>query len=264
MTKSPLPFEPAEPVRPMPSIARAANRLRLRASTGASVATTIMTEPVGFVGATRREAARCSLQFLAQVVASEFLTDGRASDRQHATKVRLHEHSHGVATEICRKVSRRSADAAFEAEGYRSGSGADGTFFDRAGLGVLDGREYILASNVTAANVVQISVIRFADEWIDGLDIFIARKREHVIEQRVGDAGTLSVDVSRIGVSISPSSLTCVEPASFAECIADEDRAGDFLAEEIAAVRQDRGDAGADVVALRSASCGRLERRQRQ
>ena len=45
MAKSPLPLLKDEPVRASPKRARAASRLRSRASSGASVATTIMHEP---------------------------------------------------------------------------------------------------------------------------------------------------------------------------------------------------------------------------
>ena len=45
IAKSPLPFEYVEPVRASANTARAASRFRSRASSGASVATTIMHEP---------------------------------------------------------------------------------------------------------------------------------------------------------------------------------------------------------------------------
>src|SRR5262245_42078905 len=45
IAKSPLPFEYVDPVRAIAKTARAAMRSRLRASTGAFVATTIMQEP---------------------------------------------------------------------------------------------------------------------------------------------------------------------------------------------------------------------------
>jgi hypothetical protein len=41
-----------------------------------------------------------------------------------------------------------------------------------------------------------------------------AGERQHVVNQRIGTRGTFSVEVSRIGVSISPSSFTWVEPVS--------------------------------------------------
>ena len=45
MAKSPLPLLNDDPVRARPNTARAARRFRSRASSGASVATTIMQEP---------------------------------------------------------------------------------------------------------------------------------------------------------------------------------------------------------------------------
>ena len=55
--------------------------------------------------------------------------------------------------------------------------------------------------------------------------------------------------VSRMGVSISPSSLTCVDPASLPNAVAHEDRAAHLLLKEVAAVGNDRRDSGTNVVA---------------
>ena len=49
IAKSPLPFEYVDPVRASAKMARAARRSRSRASSGASVATTIMQEPSALV-----------------------------------------------------------------------------------------------------------------------------------------------------------------------------------------------------------------------
>ena len=61
---------------------------------------------------------------------------------------------------------------------------------------------------------------------------------------------TDSVLVSTIGVSIVPSSSTCVDPASFPKAFPTKTAPGHLLAEQIAAVRKDGRDAGADRVAL--------------
>jgi hypothetical protein len=51
-----------------------------------------------------------------------------------------------------------------------------------------------------------------------------------------------------MGVSMVPSSLTWVDPGQLAEGVADEHRAGDLVLKQVAAVRQDGGHAGADLV----------------
>src|SRR5205809_4496042 len=61
--------------------------------------------------------------------------------------------------------------------------------------------------------------------------------------------GTLKVDVSRIGVSISPSSFTWVEPASLAEGVAHENCARYLFSEQIAGMWQDGGHARAHIAA---------------
>ena len=70
-------------------------------------------------------------------------------------------------------------------------------------------------------------------------------------------APTDSVLVRTIGVSIVPSSSTCVDPASLPNALPTKTAPGHLLAEQVAAVRQDRGDAGADRVALDERRRGR-------
>ncbi len=62
-------------------------------------------------------------------------------------------------------------------------------------------------------------------------------------------SGTLVVEVSKMGVSMSPSSSTWVEPVSLPKPLPTNMAPGDFLAIEITGVRQNGGHAGADVVA---------------
>jgi hypothetical protein len=75
-----------------------------------------------------------------------------------------------------------------------------------------------------------------------------------------GEDGRLKVDVSRIGVSISPSSFTWVEPTTFAEGVAYENRARHLFAEEVAGMGQDGGHASAHVVATDNGRVPDLDR----
>ena len=61
---------------------------------------------------------------------------------------------------------------------------------------------------------------------------------------------TQSVQVSRIGVSISPSSFDLRAARELAEAVADEHRRGHALEVGVARVREDRRDSGADLVAF--------------
>ena len=63
-------------------------------------------------------------------------------------------------------------------------------------------------------------------------------------------APTASVLVRTIGVSMRAELVDLGGARELAEGVADEDRAGDLVLKEVAAVRKDRGHAGADGVAL--------------
>jgi hypothetical protein len=62
--------------------------------------------------------------------------------------------------------------------------------------------------------------------------------------------GTFKVAVSRIGVSISPSSFTCVEPASYPKALPMKTAPGTFSRNMLPECGRDGGDAGVNVVAL--------------
>jgi hypothetical protein len=57
-------------------------------------------------------------------------------------------------------------------------------------------------------NVVQRSIVSLTDQRVDGTDVFVSGQSEHVVHQASATRGTFRVEVSRIGVSISPSSFT--------------------------------------------------------
>ena len=83
IAKSPLPLLNDEPVRARPNTARAASRFRSRASSGASVATTIMQEPSPCIVLPAAAAWPRLIR-----IPPEHLPDRRAAHRQHAAVVR--------------------------------------------------------------------------------------------------------------------------------------------------------------------------------
>jgi hypothetical protein len=179
---------------------------------------------------------------------AEFLADGSARDGEDAAEIGLHEDADGVSTEIGREVARGGADAAFPAEGDRSGACADSAFFYGSWLSVFYSGEDVVRCDVAAANVAEVSVIGFADNRIDGQHIFVTGKGEHVGDQGVRyerDAGGGSQEDGRFDIA---EFLYLRGAREFSETVADEYGAGDFFAIEIAGVRQNGSHAGADVV----------------
>ena len=65
-----------------------------------------------------------------------------------------------------------------------------------------------------AANVVETAVVGLADQRVDRSHVLVAGLIDRPPHETFNAAPTLSVLVSAIGVSIVPSSSTCVEPAS--------------------------------------------------
>ncbi len=199
-------------------MARAARRRRLRASSGASVATTMMTEPSArsatggassFVvrrarglrsNAPRRPlfrslAARRGREVFLQIILAEFAAHGRAVHREDAAEVGLHEHADGVAAAAARQDARGGADAALEAEGDGARARADRALFDRAALRGTQRAEDLFAPDVAAPDVVEEAVVRLADERVDGAHLLVAGQGEHPLDERVRRAR----DVERVG-----------------------------------------------------------------
>src|SRR5437867_1441691 len=107
------------------------------------------------------------LQFLFQIVSTQFTTYGRPVDRQDSAKVGLNQRSHRVTAERARQLARGCADTTLETEGYSSGPRTDASFFDCAAPRIPDRCEHFLASRVPPANIIQIAIIRFAHQRID-------------------------------------------------------------------------------------------------
>jgi hypothetical protein len=93
------------------------------------------------------------------------------------------------------------------------------------------------------------SVVRLTDERVDRADGVVARLRQrppHRGLERRADRERVGQDDRRFDGS---QFLHLSRSGELAKCVADEHRAGDLLAEQIAAVRQDRRHPGPDGVA---------------
>src|SRR5256714_1543726 len=212
---------------------------------------------VGAVGVKRRLDAplvrpllRRGFEVFLEVVAAQLTPDRRAVHREHAAEVRLNKHAAGVAAVLRGPAARGRADAAFEAEGHGARARADRTLLDLSALRRLQSREDFLGTDVATAYVVQLPVVRLGDDGVYGAHLLVSGKREHPFDQSVGDARDVQ------GVCEQDRRLDLAEfvdlrrTHELAEAVADEDGGGDFLAEEVAAVRKYRRHARANVRAL--------------
>ena len=108
----------------------------------------------------------------------------------------------------------------------------------------------MLARDVQAADVVEAAVVGLADERVDRAHLLVARLRERVAHDRIhrrADAERVGQDDRRL----DRAELVDLRRAGeLAERVADEHRPGHLVLKDVAAVRHDRGDAGAHAVAL--------------
>src|SRR5438105_202562 len=112
----------------------------------------------------------------AQVIAAQFPAYGSACDYEHANR---------VPAQFGRKAAGGGSDAALEAESHRPGTRADRALLDWPTLCVLDGSEYVLPRDVPSPDIVQVSVVRFANQRVDRFHILVSRQAQHVVDERV-------------------------------------------------------------------------------
>ena len=180
---------------------------------------------------------------------AQFLADGSACNREHTAEIRLHQNTDRVSTEIRRQATRRGPNAAFPAEDHRPGARTDIALLHRTALCVLDGGEHVVGRDVAAAYVAQVSVIGFADNRIDREHLLVARQGQHIADQSVGHARHACGRRQKDGRFDVAHFLYLRGANQLSETIAYENRAGHFLAIEVAGVWQNGRHTGADVVA---------------
>src|SRR5262249_10608198 len=162
--------------------------------------------------------------------------------------------SRGTRGQRLRDHARRRADAALPTESHRAGSLAYRAFFNRSVFGGLDCGEDLVAPDVTASDVVQVTVVSLGDNRVDRTDLLVAGQLQHPFDQRIGDAG----DVQRVGQQDRRLDLAKLVDLSrthqFAEAVADINSRRNFLLKHVAQMRQDRRHARSYIVA--SDQCG--------
>jgi len=240
-------------VRASPKTARAANPLRSRASRGASVATMIMHEPsaesppLGRAPMARRRSGPAVCPRARR----------RSTTRRQSSSARARR-AHNATRPRAPCASRADA-LSTRSTGYRSRATApSSTGPPRAPRW----RQHVLCRDVLPPDVVQAAVVRFPDDRIHRAHVALPGCASVQAAAAATATPTLSVLVSRTGVSIVPSSSTCVEPRELAEGVADEHGTRHLLLEQVARVRNHGCDTRAHAVAVDDRGMPDGERRQ--
>jgi hypothetical protein len=183
-----------------------------------------------------------------QIIAAQLDANGSAGDGENAAKIGLHENAYGVTAERCGKPARGGTDAALKAERNGAGACADRAFLNQSGLRGGNGVEDMFAVDGTRTNVAKVAVVGFADQRIDGRDVFIAGKRKHVVDEEVSHAGNAERASQENRRFDFAEFVDLRGTGQLAEGVADEHGAGHFFAKEITGVGKDGGDTGANGV----------------
>jgi hypothetical protein len=119
--------------------------------------------------------------------------------------------------------------------------------------------EDVVWRNVSSPNIVQESVIRFANHRVDRQHILVARQRQHVADYRVGyarHAGGGRQQDRRFDIAHL---IDLRGPCQLSETITHKNCARHFLAVKIAGVRQHRRHAGTNIVPANNGSLPHLD-----
>lgn len=150
------------------------------------------------------------------------------------------------------EAARCRADAALEAEGAHAGAGADRAFRDGAGGGGVERGEGVGLGQRAGANVGEIAVIAFENDWIDraGLATDVGIVGERARHQRV-EAGADGEGVSEEKRRLDLTELGELhQPGALAETVDDIDRGAHLPAEEIAVMRQQGRETGPQIACI--------------
>jgi len=176
----------------------------------------------------------------------QFPPHGHAHDRQIPTEVRLHQHPNRPSSLRRRQPPARSADPALPSKRDGPPPRAHRPFGDGSLGRAVNGGEHVCLGDRTGADVAEKAVVRLGDHGVGRADVLVARAAEQPGEHGVGGAG----DAQRAGQHdgrLELSQLVDLRRArELPEPVPDDDRRGDLVAKRIAAVRQNRGDAGVD------------------
>src|SRR6185503_5062300 len=183
-------------------------------------------------------------------VLTQLASHGRTNDLKDAAEVALHENTNSPAAKTTGQHTRRRADPALPTECHRPRTSADASFGYCPTLRRGERFAYVLRRDRPRANGVQGAVVRLGHKGIDRSHVLHARLLEHPAHQGIGGAP----DTERAREENGRLQLTELRELrgaeELSEAVSDMQRRGDAVEKEIALVRQDRGDAGANGVAL--------------
>ena len=180
----------------------------------------------------------------------QFLPDGNSRNGKAATEICLYEDTHHKSALFFRQMARTRADPAFPSEGNRALARPDRALFDRSGTGFLQGALDVFRLDLKTADVVEPPVICFADQRVHAADIFITRKSKDPIGQGCGCVPHAESVCQHNGCLDLPEFVDLRGARQLAEGVVGENRAGDSFLKDISRMWQDRGDTGANALAL--------------
>src|SRR6266705_5004623 len=160
-------------------------------------------------------------------------------DPEVTTKIRLHQHTHGPATDLRRELPARRPDPAFPPERHGPTARTYCAFGNRAGGGTANGAQDVSLGDRPRADVVQKAVIRLTHHRIRRTHVFVARQRKQPREHRIGGARHAQ------GAGQDDRRLELAElihlrrAGELAKTVPDDNRGRDLLPERIATVRED-------------------------
>jgi hypothetical protein len=176
----------------------------------------------------------------------EVFADGKAVHLENAAVIGLHQNPDRPAAQAVRKAAQGGADPALPAEGDRAGAGADRAFIYSAFGSIFYGLHRVFRRQDTRADIIEASVIGLADHGVERADRFMPRLSQRPVENPVESAR----HGHRVGQHDGRLDLAefadLTDPGQLAIAVGDGDGGGDAIGVDIAAMRQDGGDAGTD------------------
>ncbi|MNX88072.1 hypothetical protein D3C86_1200290 [compost metagenome] len=175
---------------------------------------------------------------------------GLATNQKMAAVIGLHENAERVGLPGDGDDAGCSSDAALHAESHRAGSGSNAALGHRACGSVFQRCRNFLDGRASSADVVEAGIVGLSDDRIDRHHFFVTRLRQCVAVDRLDcPAGCKRIGEDDRRFEFAKF-LDLGRACKFAEAVIDGEGGGHLVLKEVAAMRQDRGCAGADRVAF--------------
>src|SRR5690242_968770 len=189
----------------------------------------------------------------------ELLPNRNTGDCEAAAKICLDQHSNCEAAFFFGEMTRACADSAFPSESDGALAGAYGPFFHGTTAGLAKRALHIFGANVESANVIEPAVVGFADDGIDATHFLVARLSQGPTRY----CGRRVPDAERVGEYDGSFDLTQLHylrgADEFAKRVIDINGAGNFVLKKISRVRQDCGNASANIFAFDDGDLAHLD-----